>query len=140
MITTDQIRIIQTLLNKRFSERQERLEFLSNFFGMEIKSTKDLTKTQATYLIRYLNGEKITPFQIYAYFDRQNSQHRALLARCHELGWVQDENPNFVDLNRLGSWLISKRSPVKKALQDMSHKEVSKVIYAIENMIKSKYK
>lgn len=139
MITTDQIKTIQTLLHKRFTDRQERLEFLSEFFTVEIKSTKDLTKTQATHLIRYLNGEKITPFQIYAYFDAQNPQHRALLARCHELGWVKGHK-RFVDLNRLGAWLISKRSPVKKALMDMNKQEISKVIFAIENMIKSKYK
>ncbi|MFJ1366646.1 hypothetical protein ACILDU_09420 [Capnocytophaga canimorsus] len=53
---------------------------------------------------------------------------------------MQDDKPHLVDLNRLGVWLISKRSPVKKALQDMSHKEVSKIIFAIENMIKGKYK
>ncbi|WP_392419386.1 hypothetical protein ACF3OE_06425 [Capnocytophaga canis] len=144
MITTDQIRIIQTLLNKRFSEREERLEFLSDFFGMQIKSTKDLSEKQAFILIRHLKSPSPSGRDLgwgfYARFDTQNPQHRALLARCHELGWVQDDNPNFVDLNRLGAWLISKRSPVKKALQDMSHKEVSKVIYAIENMIKSKYK
>ncbi|MFJ1424963.1 hypothetical protein ACILD6_00145 [Capnocytophaga canimorsus] len=139
MITTSQVKTIQTLLNKRFSERQERLDFLSDFFGIEIKSTKDLTEKQAFQLIRFLKEGKTIDNAFFARFDTQNPQHRALLARCHELGWVQEENPNFVDLNRLGGWLISKRSPVKKALQDMSHKEVSKVIYAIENMIKSKY-
>lgn len=140
MITTDQIRIIQTLLNKRFTDRQERLEFLSDFFGMEIKSIKDLSEKQAFQLIRYLKEGKTIDNAFFARFDTQNPQHRALLARCHELGWAQEDNPNFVDLNRLGAWLISKRSPVKKALQEMSHKEVSKVIFAIENMIKSKYK
>ncbi|MFJ1366647.1 hypothetical protein ACILDU_09425 [Capnocytophaga canimorsus] len=58
MITKQQIQIIQTLLNKRFSERQERLDFLSDFFGMEIKSTKDLTEKQAFQLIRYLKEGK----------------------------------------------------------------------------------
>ncbi|MDO4783120.1 MAG: hypothetical protein Q4A09_07890 [Capnocytophaga felis] len=139
MITTDQIKIIQTILNKRFTDRQERLDFLSDFFGTEIKSTKDLSEKQAFQLIRYLKEGKTIDNAFFARFDTQNPQHRALLARCHELGWVQEENPNFVDLNRLGGWLISKRSPVKKALQDMSHKELSKVIFAIENMIKSKY-
>lgn len=139
MITKQQIQIIQTLLNKRFSERQERLDFLSDFFGMEIKSTKDLTEKQAFQLIRYLKEGKTIDNAFFARFEAQNPQHRALLARCHELGWVTGHR-KYVDLNRLGGWLISKRSPVKKALLEMSHKEVSKVIFAIENMIKSKYK
>ena len=142
MITPDQIKIIQTILNKRFSDRQERLEFLSDFFGMEIKSTKDLSEKQAFQLIRYLKEGKTIDNAFFARFDAQNPQHRALLARCHELGWVSVAPTGKVlpDLNKLGSWLISKRSPVKKSLQEMSHKEVSKVIYAIENMIKGKYK
>ena len=141
MITPDQIKIIQTLLNKRFSERQERLEFLSDFFGVEIKSTKDLTEKQAFQLIRYLKEGKTIDNAFFARFDAQNPQHRALLARCHELGWVVSHDGRVIpDLNKLGAWLISKRSPVKKALMDMSHKEVSKVIFAIENMIKGKYK
>ncbi|WP_372472703.1 hypothetical protein AB4865_07730 [Capnocytophaga sp. ARDL2] len=144
MITNEQLKVIQTILHKRFSERQERLDFLSDFFGMEIKSTKDLTEKQAFILIRHLKrpspSGRDLGWGFYARFDTQNPQHRALLARCHELGWVQEDNPNFVDLNRLGAWLISKRSPVKKALMDMNKQEISKVIFAIENMIKSKYK
>lgn len=140
MITTDQIKIIQMLLNKRFTDRQERLDFVSDFFGMEVKTTKELTEKQAFQLIRYLKEGKTIDNAFFARFDPQNSQHRTVLARCHELGWVQDDKPHLVDLNRLGGWLISKRSPVKKALLDMSHKEVSKIIVALENMIKSKYK
>lgn len=142
MITKQQLKIIQTLLNKRFTDRQERLEFISDFFGMEIKSTKDLTEKQAFQLIRFLKEGKTIDNAFFARFDPNNSQHLTVLARCHELGWVTLAVGGKIvaDLNRLGSWLISKRSPVKKALMDMSHKEVSKVIFAIESMIKSKYK
>ncbi len=140
MITNEQLKIIQTLLNKRFTDRQERLDFLSDFFAVEIKSTKDLTEKQAFQLIRYLKEGKAIDNAFFARFDAQNPQHKALLARCHELGWVQSENPNFVDLNRLGAFLISKKSPVKKALLDMSSKEVSRIIYVLEKIIKEKYK
>lgn len=141
MITTDQIRIIQTLLNKRFADRTERLDFVSDFFGMEVKSTKELTEKQAFQLIRYLKEGKTIDNAFFARFDPQNPQHRTVLARCHELGWVVSHDGRIIaDLNRLGGWLISKKSPVKKALLDMSSKEVSKVIYVLENMLKSKYK
>lgn len=140
MITAAQLKQIQTLLNKRFTDRQERLDFLSDFFGMEIKSTKDLTEKQAFQLIRFLKEGKTIDNGFFARFDPQNPQHRTVLARCHELGWVQADKPHLVDLNSLGGWLISKKSPVKKALQDMSHKELSKVIHALENMIKFNYK
>lgn len=140
MITAAQLKQIQTLLNKRFTDRQERLDFLSDFFGMEIKSTKELTEQQAFQLIRFLKEGKTIDNAFFARFDPKNPQHRTILSRCHELSWVQEENPNFVDLNRLGGFLISKYSPVKKPLLDMSHREASKIIEALENIIKSKYK
>lgn len=140
-ITTDQIKIIQTIFSKKKLDRDERLAYISGFFQQDVKSLKDLTKIQAIHLTRHLNGEQTEPFQIYAYFNAQNPQHRALLARCYELGWVVSHDGRVIaDLNKLGSWLISKRSPVKKALMDMSHKEVSKVIFAVENMTRGKYK
>lgn len=140
MITAAQLKQIQTLLNKRFTDRQERLDFLSDFFNQEIKSTKELTEKQAFQLIRFLKEGKTIDNAFFARFDPQNTQHRTILSRCHELSWVQEENPNFVDLNRLGGFLISKYSPVKKPLLDMSHREASKIIEALENIIKSKYK
>lgn len=142
MITAQQLKIIQTILHQRYSDRRERLEFLSEFFTMEINSTKELTQKQAFELIRYLKEGKAISNDFFARFDANNPQHRTLLARCHELGWVCAAPTGKIlpDLNKLGSWLISKRSPVKKALLDMSHKEISKVIFALENMIKSNIK
>lgn len=140
MITPLQLKTLQTLLNKRFSDREERLDFLSDFFGMEIKSTKDLTKLQAIQLTQALKGEKVTENQSFALFDKNNSQHRTILSRCHELGWVVSQGGRVIaDLNRLGGFLISKYSPVQKALSEMTKQELSKVIFALENMLKKKY-
>lgn len=140
MITPLQLKTLQTLLNKRFSDREERLDFLSDFFSVEIKSTKDLSEKQAFQLIRYLKEGKIIDNGFFARFNPQNTQHRTILSLCHELNWVQEENPHWVDLNRLGGWLISKWSPVQKALSEMTKQELSKVIFALENMLKKKYK
>lgn len=144
MITAAQLKTLQTLLNKRFSDREERLDFLSDFFGMEIKSTKDLTEKQASILIGHLKNpsakERNLGWGFFARFDPKNAQHRTILSRCHELSWVQQETPNLVDLDRLGGFLISKYSPVQKALSEMTKQELSKVIFALENMLKSKYK
>lgn len=147
MITAAQLKQIQTLLNKRFTDRQERLEFLSDFFSQEIKSTKELTEQQAQILTLTLSeGKGKAPtwegLGKIARFDKNNAQHRTILSRCHELGWVGTTESGKVipDLNRLGGWLISKRSPVQKALLDMTKQELSKVIFALENMLKKKYK
>lgn len=138
MITAAQLKQIQTLLNKRFSDREERLDFLSEFFEMEIKSTKDLTKLQAVQLIQALKNEPITENISFALFNKNNAQHRTILSRCYELGWVgtTDSGKIIPDLDRLGVFLISKYSPVKKALSQMNKTELSKIIGALKKMQK----
>jgi len=74
-----------------------------------------------------------------AYFDCNNVQHLSLLAKCHELGWVQVDNPKIPDLQRLGKFILSKRCPVQKPLMEMTTKEVSKVIGALEKIIEKRY-
>lgn len=76
----------------------------------------------------------------WARFDKYNSQHKTILSHCHTLGWKSEENPAFVDLNRLGGWLKSNRSPVQKPLLEMNRKELSKIIAALESMIKKQFK
>lgn len=138
MITAAQLKQIQTLLNKRFFDREERLDFLSAFFGIEIKSTKDLTKLQAVQLIQALKNEPITENISFSLFDKNNAQHRTILSRCYELGWVDttDSGKIIPDLDRLGGFLISKYSPVKKALSQMNKTELSKIIGALKKMQK----
>lgn len=139
MITPEQIKKLQTLLSKRFSDREERLFFLSEVLKEPVSSVKDLTECQAFGIIRFLEKGKEFDCSFYARFEPKNSQHATVLARCYELGWVQEENPKYVDLNRLGGFLISKKSPVRKELMKMTKSEVSKIIFVLEKIIKGKY-
>ncbi|MGV4333432.1 hypothetical protein ACQ1P5_11630, partial [Ornithobacterium rhinotracheale] len=54
-ITPQQLKQLQSICSKRFPDREERLNFFSEFPGFVVKSTKDLTERQAYELIRYLN-------------------------------------------------------------------------------------
>ncbi len=140
MITTSQLRTLQAELQKRFgSDREARLTFLGEFFSQPIKTTKELSSVQAFVVIRYLKGDKVLPSSYFAAFDSKNIKHRTILARCMELGWRNPDNPQYTDLSRLGSFLISRRSPVRKRLLDMSDKELSKIIYALEQILKKQY-
>jgi hypothetical protein len=96
-------------------------------------AASDLSMIQANDLINSLTTN-------WAFFDKNNTQHSNVLSLCHQLGWVQDANPRFVDLQRLSNWFKSFRSPVQKPLQAMEPKEVSKVIFALEQMLGKKYK
>ena len=135
MISKRQIKILQNLLGKRFNGREERIAFLSDFAQRELSSSKELTEDEAFEVLDWLKYN----YSKEAYFDSHSTQHLSLLAKCHELGWVREDNPKIPDLGRLGKWLLSKRCPVQKPLKEMTTKEVSKVIGALEKIIKKRY-
>ena len=135
MISKRQLKILQNLLGKRFNDRKERIAFLSDFTQRELSSSKELTEGEFFELLDWLKYN----YAKEAYFDGYNTQHLSLLAKCHELGWVREDNPKIPDLGRLGRFLLSKRCPIQKPLKEMTTKEVSKVIGALEKIIKKRY-
>jgi len=102
--------------------------------GDQGKTTaSELSMPEATKLINSLTKN-------WAFFDKNNRQHSNILSLCHQLSWVQESNPKYVDLARLSGWLKSYRCPVNKPLQQMEAKELSKIIFALEQMLTKQYK
>jgi hypothetical protein len=134
-IKPHQIRILQTLLSKRFTNREARLHFVCSFIGRELPSTKNLTEDEFFTLAEYL-GYK---FEMHAFFDAQNKQHAKLLSLCHELGWRNTANPKYADIIRLGKWFCSSKNPFKKSLQHLTPQEVGKVNNIFEKMLIQRY-
>ena len=135
MISTRQLKILQSLLVRMFKDREARLAFLSSLVCRELGSSKELTEDEAFEVLDWLKYN----YSKEAQFDSHNTQHLSLLAKCHELGWVREDNPKIPDLGRLGRFLLSKRCPVQKPLKEMTTKEVSKVIGALEKIIEKRY-
>ena len=135
MISTRQLKILQSLLGKRFKDREVRLAFLSGFVGRELATSKELKEIEAFEILDYLGYN----YSFAAHFESHNTQHLSLLAKCHELGWVQPNNPRIPNLQQLGKWLLSKRCPVQKPLMEMTTKGLSKVIGALEKIIEKRY-
>lgn len=138
-ITKDQVIQLQSICSGKFHNREERLEALSEITGFELKSVKDLNQVQAADLIYFFNTGKSPDNSSWAVFDKRNTKHMGILARCHTLGWVQEDKPQFVDLHRLGGWLKSNRSPVQKPLKEMTSPELSKIIKALESITQKQY-
>lgn len=137
-INPKQIQQIQTICSKRYSDREARLEFFESFFGQEIKTTKDLSKRQADDLIYYLNTDKEPEYRSWAFFKKGDTRHGKILALAKEFNWI-DEN-GWADLNQLGKWIASGQCPVKgKSLIEMNNQELSKVIYALQQMVLKKW-
>jgi len=108
-------------------------------------STNDLSFEQANKIIAQAGGAALpsgkTEIENWGFFNSKNSQHNLILSLCRQLNWVisSDKYGKVADLNRLSNFLKSDRSPVKKPLQKMSPAEVSKIITALESIIKSNY-
>ena len=139
-ITENQVRQLQSICSGKFRNREERLEALSERVGMELNSVKELNRLQADEIIYFFNTGKTINNSSWAIFDQHNTQHKAIFSLCHQLGWVQEDKPHFVDLHRLGGWLKSDRSPVKIPLKEMNKQQLSKIIVALQNILKSKFK
>ncbi len=134
-----QIQQIQTICSKRYSDREARLEFFESFFGQEVKSTKDLTRRQADDLIYYLNTGEEPEYKSWAFFTRGDQRHKKILSLAKEYDWI-DEKTGYADLNRLGKWIASGQCPVKgKSLIEMNNHEISKVIFALQQMVLKKW-
>lgn len=78
----------------------------------------------------------------WAYFDKENNQHRLILSLCRQAQWTKPHSRygEVVDLERLQSFLKSDKSPVKRPLKEMTKQELSKVIIALEGIVKHRYK
>lgn len=75
-------------------------------------------------------------------FDARNPKDRLVLSLCRQMGWVTDHPTagRVADMKRLGDWLKSERSPVRKSLLEMDDRlEKPKVIKALENMVKQNF-
>ena len=65
-----------------------------------------------------------------------------ILSYAMQFGWKRihpKKGIEVADLDKLGAWLSSTRSPVRKPLKAMSRIELSKVIKAMEQMVVKKY-
>jgi len=110
-------------------------------------SCNDLSYAQANMILRKL-GVKTVPMHVadmassWGKFDNSNGKHRNILSLLRQVRWVTP-HPKFgevADVARLGAWLQSDKSPVKKPLMKMESEEVSKVIVALEGILKGLYK
>jgi hypothetical protein len=89
---------------------------------------------------------KRTTYTLWSFYDKANKQHAYILSLCIQFGWSKPHKitgKQVADLGALDAWLRGKhkigQSPILKPLQDMERKELSRVIYALEQMVTKKH-
>ncbi|AJA67339.1 hypothetical protein MYRA21_0095 [Myroides sp. A21] len=111
-------------------------------------SLNDLSYEQAQRILsvqeggrKYVDGNKEQKTENWGLFDKDNSKHKYILSLLRQLRLtVEVKGRDVADINKLSKWLKSERSPVQKPLKKMSSIELSKVIGALEGMMKKRYK
>ena len=96
--------------------------------------------TSGTFDYKAFNKFRKTP-KYWGLFDASKNSHKYILSLVRQLGWEkQDGARSFADMERLGEWLQSDKSPVNKPLKKMTPDETSRIIVALEQMGIKKYK
>lgn len=108
-------------------------------------SLKSINQLQAKNIILAQTGGTIItqPKEKYfAFFDIKKGSHRKILSLMRTAQWTKKdpEKGEIADMDLLDKFLKSNRSPVKKALMEMSDQEIQKIILALNGIVKHRYK
>ena len=129
-------------MSSRFSDRDDRLDFISDFLNREIKTTKDLTAIEADDLIYFLNTGKKTTAN-WAFFDKDKfvSERKLLWSYLYQAQWTIPHQTltEVPDLERLSTFLKSNKSPVHKPLKQFKKEDWEKILHAFRNIVKYTY-
>lgn len=78
-----------------------------------------------------------TAFYKYAFFDKNNKQHKYILSLAQQLGWER-EHPKtglmIADIEILGRF-IANNTKAKKPLKEQSKTELQTTIFALEQIL-----
>lgn len=136
-ILNSQIKKIHTLLPPGIkNDSDQKKNLIQQYTGDWKKtSTKDLTLDQANEIIIRFGGKPIT-YENWAFFDVKKNRHLQILSLMHQIGWSVEKVPgeHYADLYRLSEFLKSDKSPIKKPLNKMNDKELSKLIYVLKKI------
>jgi hypothetical protein len=122
LIQPAQLKRLHTLLSKAgISDKEHKVQLISNISAGRTTSSKGLTCKEADALMRYLitsdpHAEGITRMR------------RNIIAMAHEMGWkVQRDGAWIADMNSINSW-CEKYSSLKKPLNDFRYEELPALV------------
>lgn len=135
-ITPNQLRAVQATMTRIASDREDRLELLSEMFGRDIETTHDLSWSEANLILAKFGGHRLAEV---------NAMKRKLRAAIYHLslqiGWLNRNYPDHGDANekamnmaKVDQWLLT-HGVVKKTVAAMSVEELGKVIGQMKSIV-----
>lgn len=134
-ITPAQIRKIQTLFTRLGFGRDDKKEIILRLTRNRASSTKDITKTEAMYLIDYLEGND-EPKKVYK--EKCLAEVKSIYRLSYEIGMCygetyEDKMMNIAVINKF----CRERGTVKKNIKEMDLKELRKTKKQFEAMLQN---
>jgi len=125
-ITQQQLILINTLVNKLHIPKETKAVMVMGFTGARTNSTKYLTISEATEMIKHLKS--LDPDEASA-----EKMRRAIIAMAHELKW---QLPNGkADMERINNW-CKKYGGKNKELNAYNIKELPNLVTAFKQVYK----
>lgn len=134
-ITPAQIRKIQTLFTRFGFGREDKKGIILRLTRNRASSTKDITKTEAMYLIDYLEGNDEVKK---AYKKKCLAEVKSIYRLSYEIGMCygetyEDKMMNIAVINKF----CRERGTVKKNIKEMDLKELKKTKKQFEAMLQN---
>ena len=129
----------QTIMGSIGYDDDTKKQLALEFSNGRTDSLRALFLGEASFLIKRLKRDKAprkTPRNLQ--FDRRIKRHRYILSLCISLGWSKEHprSGEIACMKTFDKWLKGNKSPVKeKHLIDLEDKELTKVIYALEQIL-----
>lgn len=142
-ITAFQIKRIMQNCSYQVETKNEWVQWVTG--DVNRTSLKSITQQEAVKIMLAQTGsEKLSQEkENWGFFDKNNNQHRYITALLRNANIVvkSEKWGEVADMEGwLSNFLQSDKSPVKKPLSKMTPAEVSKIIVALEGIVKHRYK
>lgn len=128
-ITPNQLRAVQATMTRIASDREERLELLSEMFGRDIETTHDLSWSEANLILAKFGGTQLHDVNVKKRQLRSTIYHLSM-----KISWLNKDYPDNGDADekamneaKVDQWLMN-RGVVKKPVIEMSVAELGKVV------------
>lgn len=133
--TAKQIKYIRGLCQHNEDLKKQAVYSISNGRTQSITALSNQEAYQLITKLKANKKEHNTPRHLQ--FDNSNSKHKYIISLCHQLGWTKPHQKwgAIADMQKLHNWLVSSRSPVQMCLLDIPYIHLSKIIYALEQIL-----
>lgn len=123
-----QLRLVHTIMNRLCSDREVRLELLSDLCQRPITTTKELTDEEVHLVVDTFGGDVFKVYRNHCRVLRSTIYHLSMKIDFLNLNYQDtDTETKMMNMAKTDNWLLT-HGVVKKKVWDMTEKELGQVV------------